>query len=201
VNVPGPTRDPDLEARPRRKPFVARALTVAIVASSLVAFAVPEYLFALAKVNERILRGEWWRLVTVALVHGGLLHLAFNAFALWQLGTLAEMVYGRGRLIAIFVLGTALATTASLVYTEGNGVGASGGVFAIVGAILVFALRARGTIPEPIRKRLVIDMTWIVGVNVLFGLSVPYVDNAAHLGGLAAGAAIGAALGVPALRR
>jgi rhomboid protease GluP len=91
---------------------------------------------------------------------------------------------------------------ASVAFTEKDAVGASGGVFAIVGAVLVLGLRGRGLLPEPVRRRLVLDMLWIVGVNVLFGFTVPYVDNAAHLGGLAAGAALGAALGPdPELRR
>jgi membrane associated rhomboid family serine protease len=200
-DAPRTTGDPDLDALLLRKPVVARAFTFVIVGSSLVAFVVPEYLAALAKVNERILEGEWWRLVTVALVHGGLLHLAFNGFALWNLGGLAEALYGRTRLAILFIVGTALATGASVLYTAANAVGASGGVFAVIGALLVFGLRARGTIPEPVRRRLVKDMAWIVGVNVLFGVSVPYVDNAAHLGGLAAGAALGAALGAPAIRK
>jgi membrane associated rhomboid family serine protease len=191
-----------LDALLRRRPVMVQGLTVAVVASSLLAFAVPSYLDALAKVNERIVAGEWWRLVTVALVHGSLAHLAFNGLALWSLGGLAEAFYGRARLAVVFVLGTALATVASVAFTEKDAVGASGGVFAIVGAVLVLGLRGRGLLPEPVRRRLVLDMLWIVGVNVLFGFTVPYVDNAAHLGGLAAGAALGAALGPdPELRR
>ena len=190
-----PEREPS-----RARPVVARVLTVAIVAVSAAAFLLPELgiVDALAKANDRILAGEWWRLVTVALVHGGALHLAFNAFALWQLGSLAEVLYGRGRFAAVFLLGTAAATLASVAWTPGRAVGASGGVFAVVGALLVFGLRARGAVPD-FARRLVREMTWIVAINVLFGFTVQYVDNAAHLGGLAAGAALGAALG-PAAR-
>jgi membrane associated rhomboid family serine protease len=202
VNARRTTGHPGLDALLRRRPVLTQALTVLVVATSVAAFALGDLAFALAKVNDRILAGEWWRLVTVALVHGSIPHLAFNALALWSLGGLAEAFYGRARLAAILVLGTALATVASVAWTEANAVGASGGVFAVVGAVLVFGLRARGLLPEPVRRRLVLDMLWIVAVNVTFGFTVPYVDNAAHLGGLAAGAALGAALGPdPDLRR
>ena len=202
VNARRTSGDPGLDAVLRRKPALVRTLTVVVVVSSLLGFVVPGYVDALAKVSERIVAGEWWRLWTVALVHGGIAHLAFNAFALWDLGGLAEAFYGRARLGAIFFLGTGLATVASFLRSVEKSVGASGGVFAIVGAVLVFGLRARGLLPEPVRRRLVLDMLWIVGVNVAFGLTVQFVDNAAHLGGLAAGAALGAILGPdPDLRR
>jgi rhomboid protease GluP len=202
ANARRTTGHPGLDALLRRRPALAQGVTVGIVAASLAAFVFPDLAIALAKVNDRILAGEWWRLVTVALVHGSLPHLAFNALALWSLGGLAEAFYGRARLAAILAAGTAFATLASVAWTDANAVGASGGVFAVVGAVLAFALRARGLLPEPLRRRLVRDMLWIVGVNVAFGLTVPYVDNAAHLGGLAAGAVLGAALGPdPDLRR
>ncbi|HSN91619.1 MAG TPA: rhomboid family intramembrane serine protease [Anaeromyxobacteraceae bacterium] len=202
VNARRTTGDPGLDALLRRKPAMVRAVTAAVVASSVLGFVVPGWPEALAKVSERILAGEWWRLWTVALVHGGIAHLAFNALALWDLGGLAEAFYGRARLGAVLFLGTGFATVASVLRSDVDSVGASGGVFAIVGAMLVFGLRARGLLPEPVRRRLVLDMLWVVVVNVAFGLAVPYVDNAAHLGGLGAGALVGAILGPdPGLRR
>lgn len=207
VNVRRTTGDPGLDAVLRRKPAMVRVLTAVVVASSLLGFAIPGYLDALAMVRDRLAAGELWRLWTVALVHGGIAHLAFNAIALWDLGGLAEAFYGRARLAAILFLGTGVATAASFLRAVETSigvksVGASGGVFAVVGAVLVLGLRARGLLPEPVRRRLVLDMVWIVVVNVAFGLTVPFVDNAAHLGGLAAGAALGAALGPdPDLRR
>jgi rhomboid protease GluP len=184
------------------RPVVSRALTVLIAATSLLAFVSPAVMGTLAKVNERILDGEWWRLVTVALVHGSPMHLAFNAFALWDLGALAETLFGRARFLAVFVVGTAIATVASLLWNPNPAVGASGGVFALVGALLVLGLRSRGTLSEAFRRRLVRDMVFVVGVNLVFGFTVAFVDNAAHLGGLVAGALLGAAAGFgPELRR
>ncbi len=189
--------DPRLDALLRRRPVVTWTVTAAIVAISLAAFALPDEALArrLAKVNERILAGEWWRLLTVALVHGSPMHLFFNAYALLTLGALVERLYGRARLGVVLAAGTAAATAASLVWTRAPAVGASGGIFALVGALLVLGLRRRSALPDPVRRRLLRDMAWITALNLALGFTVAYVDNAAHLGGLAAGAALGALLG------
>ncbi len=198
------TGDPRLEVLRRRRPVLTWIVTAAVVVTSLLAFVLPDEALAwrLAKVNDRILAGEWWRLLTVALVHGSLLHLAFNGFALANLGALVEILYGRPRLGAVLAVGTAAATVASLAWTPAPAVGASGGIFALVGALLVLGLRGRGVLPEPLRRKLLRDMTWIAAVNLALGFTLAYVDNAAHLGGLVAGAALGALLGpAPEVRR
>jgi rhomboid protease GluP len=200
----GTSGDPRLQALLRRRPILTWIVTALVVATSLLAFVLPDQALAwrLAKVNERILAGEWWRLLTVALVHGSLLHLFFNAYALRSLGGLVEILCGRPRLGAILALGTATGTAASLAWTPRPAVGASGGIFALVGALLVVGLRGRGVLPEPIRRKLMRDMAWIAAVNLALGFTIPYVDNAAHLGGLAAGAVLGALLGpAPEVRR
>lgn len=187
----------------QRRPVVTWLATGLIVATSLAAFVLPDEDLALrlAKVNERVLAGEWWRLLTVALVHGSLLHLFFNAYALNNLGGLAERLYGRARFGAVLLLGTAGGTLASVLWTPAPAVGASGGVFALVGALLVLGLRRRSSLPDPVRRRLLRDMAWIALVNLALGATIPYVDNAAHLGGLVAGAALGALLGPDPLLR
>ena len=187
-----------------RRPVVTWAVTALIVATSLAALVLPDEALALrlAKVNQRVLAGEWWRLLTVALVHGSLLHLFFNAYALLDLGGLVERLYGRARFGAVLLLGTAGGTIASLLWTPAPAVGASGGIFALVGALLVLGLRRRSILPEPIRRKLLRDMAWIAALNLALGFSVAYVDNAAHLGGLVSGIALGALLGpAPEVRR
>jgi rhomboid protease GluP len=170
-----------------------RALAAAIAAVSIAAL--PErgkVLEQLLAKTPELLAGEWWRLVTPAFVHGGLLHLAFNIMALLNLGALAEALTGRLRFLAVFFLGTAAATGASAWWSPDRvSVGASGGVFALVGALLAFGLRHRRALPEPARRRLVRDMIWIVGVNLVLGQSIPYIDNSAHVGGLVGGLLLG----------
>lgn len=183
-------------ARPAPAPSspATRALLALIVPVSVAGLFFPGVTGLLAKVNDRLLAGELWRLVTPALVHGSGLHLLVNAMALNQVGRLAELFYGPGRFLAVFVVGTAGATLASVAWTEAPSVGASGGLFAVVGALLAFGVRERG-LPEELRKRLVRDELFVIGVNLAFGLMVPYVDNAAHLGGLATGFAAAWVLG------
>lgn len=180
----------------RRRPVVTWSATALIVGTSLMAFALPDQVLALrlAKVNQRILAGEWWRLLTVALVHGSLLHLFFNAYALYNLGGLTERLYGRVRYLVLLVVGTAAATAASVAWTPAPAVGASGGIFALVGALGVLGL-SRSALPEAIRRRLLRDMAWIAALNLALGATIPYVDNAAHVGGLVAGLALGGLLG------
>jgi rhomboid protease GluP len=181
----------------RRRPVITWSATALIVGTSLMAFALPDQVLALrlAKVNQRILAGEWWRLLTVALVHGSLLHLFFNAYALYNLGGLVERLYGRARYLVLLVVGTAAATAASVAWTPAPAVGASGGIFALVGALLVLGLSRRSALPEPVRRRLLRDMAWIAALNLALGATIPYVDNAAHVGGLVAGLALGGLLG------
>ena len=187
--------DVTLDVLVSRRGPVTTALLAVIIAVSLAGFFVPGVIDALAKVNDRIRAGELWRLFTPALVHGSLAHLFVNMWALAQVGRVAEGLYGgRGFLIA-FVLGTGAATATSYAFTPNPSVGASGGLFAIVGALLAFAVRHRGVLPEDARRQMIRGGLFTVGINVAFGLAVPYVDNAAHLGGLAAGFLVG--LGLP----
>lgn len=183
--------DVTLDVLVSRRGPVTTGLLAVIVAVSLAGFVVPGVLDALAKVNERIRQGELWRLFTPALVHGSLIHLFVNMSALAQIGRVAEGLYGgRGFLVA-FVLGTGAATATSFAFMPNPSVGASGGLFAIVGALLAFAVRHRGVLPEAARRQMIRGELFTVGINVVFGFLVPYVDNAAHLGGLAAGFLVG----------
>ena len=86
--------------------------------------------------------GEWWRLVTVVLVHASVLHVAFNMYALWLVGQQVEIWLGRSRFIALYVI-SALAGCARLSYMFGQGysVGASGAIFGVFGALAVLSRR------------------------------------------------------------
>jgi membrane associated rhomboid family serine protease len=190
---PSAMGDAALDALVSRRGPVTTALLAVIIAVSAAALLQPGagLLDAFAKVNERIRAGEIWRLVTPALVHGGPVHLLVNAMALAQIGRVAEALYGPVRFLFLFVLGTAAATATSFVFTPAPSVGASGGLFAIVGALLAFGVRHRGTLPEAARRRMVRGELFTVAINVALGLTVPYVDNAAHMGGLVAGFVLG----------
>jgi len=136
-----------------------------------------------------------WRLLTSAFLHGGLIHIAFNMGALYQLGRLTERLYGNLPFLAIYLLCGLAGSLASAAMPEARiSVGASGAVFGVVGASLV-GLR-RGGLQTSIAAfaRSQRQLTSLVGINLVFGFVVPGIDNAAHLGGLAMGLLAGAAM-------
>jgi membrane associated rhomboid family serine protease len=191
------TGDPRLDALLARRPTVTYVTIGVIVAVSMVAPPGSALWHLLAKTNDGIAAGEWWRLVTPVLVHGGLVHLAVNMFAFANIGPAVESLYGRLQLLAIILVGTVGATLASVWFTnrpEVPSVGASGGLFALVGALIVFGLRHRHALAPAARNRLVRGMLWVVAVNLAIGFSATFIDNSAHIGGLVTGIALGAIL-------
>jgi membrane associated rhomboid family serine protease len=124
--------------------------------------------------------GEYWRLFTVALVHGGLTHLFFNMFSLLLLGNPIETALGKTRFLIIFFVSLLTGSLASIYLTNELyvSVGASGAIFGLFGAFI--ALRKR--INDGAR-----DIYVIVGLNFVFGFILGGVDWRAHLGGLVGG--------------
>ncbi|MEZ5066499.1 MAG: rhomboid family intramembrane serine protease [bacterium] len=132
--------------------------------------------------------GEWWRLVVSMFLHAGWLHLLLNGYALFVLGRNVEAFYGPWKLLALF-LGSGIAGSfASALLWNPLSVGASGGIFGLLGASLVFAFRWRSMLEKRV--------TWVMGtallpwvvLNLVIGVVFPYIDMAAHVGGLAGGA-------------
>ena len=124
---------------------------------------------------------EWYRLITVALTHGGLMHLGFNMYSLYILGTPIESAYGRNKLLVIFNISLLTGSFASVFFNNGNfvSVGASGAVFGLFGAFLIVGK----TIGVNIR-----EIAIIIGLNFVVGFILGGVDWRAHLGGLLGGA-------------
>jgi len=135
-----------------------------------------------------VLSGDLWRLVASIFLHAGLLHLAFNAYALFVLGRNVEAFYGAWTLLALFVLSGVGGSVASVAFSESISVGASGGIFGLLGASIVFAYRHRGVLPRRVTRIMgTALLPWVV-LNVVLGFVVPRIDMAAHLGGLVTGA-------------
>lgn len=185
-------------------PAPATTIVLAVVvAVSLLALLLPEddLLLRLAKDDAAIRAGQWWRLLTAGLVHGGLVHLAMNGWVLWSIGGFVERLLGRWRMLVVLWGSVLTGSLASLAMNRGVSVGISGGLFGLVGAILVTGLRHRRTLPPPARRMLVRAPVEIIVLNLGLGAAVPMIDNAAHLGGLAGGIVLGLALGLrPAVR-
>jgi rhomboid protease GluP len=143
--------------------------------------------------------GEWWRLLTSMFLHYGILHAALNMWALFNTGMFLEKLQGRA-LFAITYLGSGLAGGFASILWNGDRVwsaGASGAVFGVIGAIAGFAVRERQSIPRNVLRGMMGSSLAFAGYNILFGFSIPGIDNAAHLGGLAGGFALGWLLAMP----
>jgi len=180
-------------AMPNRQPWVTRillALTITVFAAQVLSenflgYDLPQALGA--KVNELILEGQLWRLFTPMLLHGGLLHIGFNMYALNILGSDLERSYGPWRFLALYILGGFAGNVASFMLTEAISVGASTAIFGLIGAqgILIYHNRAIfGSRARPALNRIL----YLAAINLVIGLS-PGIDNWGHLGGLAGGSA------------
>ena len=146
-----------------------------------------------------VARGEYWRLWTVTLVHGSpepgffiasLGHLFFNMYALYLTGPIVERWYGAAPFFLFYLLCAAGGSIASFAFGgEVPSVGASGAIFGLFGLLL-----AANRFHHPIdrgSRMLVSQLGFLVVVNILFGFSIPNIDNAAHIGGLVTGLWIG----------
>jgi membrane associated rhomboid family serine protease len=147
-----------------------------------------------------VAEGEWWRLVSVVLLHGGIIHVGFNMLLTYQLGPQIERQLGSVSFAALFVA-TAAAGSA-LAYFLGPpgvpGVGASGAVFGLVGAWLAPAVRRRTTAWG---RMMLNQLGGLLILNALVPFIIPRVSWQAHLGGLAAGFLIGWVWTVPRVNR
>ncbi len=159
---------------------------------SLVWARTPESLAAAgARLSEAVAIGQTWRMVTCLLLHADWLHFGLNTLALFGLGRLAEALFGRARLLALF-LGAGLGgSVLSQLGPSTMSVGASGAVFGLMGACIAFGFRHRAVLPVDLRRLLVRGlMPWVV-LNLVIGFTVPRIDNLGHIGGLLTGAVLG----------
>ncbi|CAN5619595.1 hypothetical protein BH23CHL7_BH23CHL7_08340 [soil metagenome] len=171
--------------------YAILALTIAVTALQLF---VPQ---TGAVINEylpldkgAVLGGEWWRLFTVTLVHGSLIHLAFNMYALFIVGPLVEAMYGRSLFIAFYLLAAVAGSTASYLTIANPSVGASGAIFGLFG-VLAVSTRVHKPALGRGASALSTQILMLIVLNIIIGFTFPGIDNAAHLGGLAAGGWLG----------
>lgn len=136
------------------------------------------------KFRANILHGEWWRLVTAGFLHGGIMHIAMNSWVLYDLGAQVEEMYATSRFIVFYFLSTIGGFLVSTYWSESPSVGASAGLFGLIGAMIALGAKNRTRMGAAIRGMYV---RWAI-YGLLFGL-LPFfrIDNAAHIGGLATG--------------
>jgi membrane associated rhomboid family serine protease len=189
-------------------PPMTRTIVVSIVVTALLVTTGVVDPRAFGLVPALVGAGEWWRLITSALLHGGLVHLAFNGLLLWRLGQLLEPGLGAGPFLGLtasglaggslgvvglswLVVATPLGASPVVRAILGAGpftmtVGASGAVFGLMGAVLVL-LRRRGIDPWATTEGSTVGA--LVLLNLVLTFLVPSISVGGHVGGLLGGAA------------
>ena len=147
-----------------------------------------------AKVNSLIAAGQLWRLLTPALLHGGVVHLLVNCYSLHQIGPEAERLLGPQRFLSLYVFSAVTGNVASFYLSPHPGVGASGAIFGLLGSLAFHFARHRDLLGRTGERQLR-SLTFIVALNLLLGAASRGVDSFAHFGGLLGGAAFTACLG------
>ena len=134
-----------------------------------------------------VLGGEWWRLFTAMFLHGGMTHLLMNMFSLYLIGRGVEQYFNTTSYLIIYLFSGLLGGLASLyMHPASVGIGASGAIFGIFGAMAGFFLAHREKI-ESHTKAFMKEFAIIIGINLVIGFSIPSVDVSAHIGGLIIG--------------
>ncbi|HET9435654.1 MAG TPA: rhomboid family intramembrane serine protease [Candidatus Limnocylindrales bacterium] len=188
-------------------------LTAAISLTAMIASPADSQLIynLLSLDKEAIAGGQFWRIWTVTLVHGGfeagfpfaLMHLGFNMYALYICGPLVEQIYGSVRMVGFYVVAAAGGSIATYALGDARfGVGASGAIFGMFG-VLFAASRLHLPMIDRRGRALLSQIGTLIVINVLIGFSLGFVDNIAHIGGLVAGLLLGVAFGpagVPTMR-
>ena len=160
-----------------------------------------------AKYNSLIDQGQWWRFVTPVFMHIGFLHIFVNMYSLFALGPYVEKLYGSAKFVFFWVLTGVAGVAASYLASnyemhegflgrflfrggDGPSAGASGALFGLVGVLFVFGIKFRHELPEEFKRAFGFGMLPTILVNLFIGFTVPFIDNAAHLGGFVAGAVL-----------
>lgn len=137
------------------------------------------------KVNELIQQGQLWRFFTPMFLHGSILHLAFNMYALYIFGPGLERHYGRGRFLALYFLAGFAGNVMSFLFSPARSLGSSTAIFGLLGAEAVFLYHNRSLFGNSAQRALGNIIT-IAVINLIIGLS-PGIDNWGHIGGLLGG--------------
>lgn len=140
-----------------------------------------------ALAHDLVMQGEWWRLASVTLLHGSVMHVAFNGYVLYALGSLIERLLGSSRFLVLYVVSGVAASCGSLLLNVGVSVGASGAIWGLLGALAALSFGPNQLLPASVRKGAKRATIVNLGLNTLVSF-LPRVDWAAHFVGGAAGA-------------
>lgn len=187
-----PAPQPVRVALPQAAPYVTYTIIgitvffyiLQLATQALLQVDVPAAFFI--KANDLIREGQLWRLLTPALLHGSLTHIGFNMYALLAFGTSLEQYFGRGRFIALYLLGAFAGNVMSFLFSDAYSLGASTAIFGLIGAEAVFLYQNRKLLAGRFRSAIG-NVLFIIAVNLFLVGSLPGIDNWGHIGGLLGG--------------
>jgi len=180
---------------------VAVFLGMALATYSPMDFSGPDLVRWGANFGPYTLTGEWWRLLTSVFVHGGIIHIAFNMWCLWNLGALCESLYGRWTYAAIYLICGVGASLGSVTWNPHVlSVGASGAIFGLAGALIAAFKLGEFSVPRAALSGTLRSLGAFVFYNLILGAAMSGIDMAAHIGGLITGLILGAAIALLAPR-
>jgi rhomboid protease GluP len=136
-------------------------------------------------------RHEYWRLLTAMFLHANLLHWAANSWALFQLGSLYEVMFGSARFAAFYFITGICASIASSLNPNHFSVGASGAILGILGGFIFSIRRSPQWRHEPWTRGLMQQLVFWALLNVGLGFTIKQIDNTAHIAGLISGLLLG----------
>ena len=137
-----------------------------------------------AKLPLPYMQHEWWRVITAGFLHGGWLHILMNSWVLFDLGAEVEAAYGTSRMLIFYFVSTAAGFTLSALRSPALSIGASAGIFGLIGAMIAFGINEKTPLGSAVRS---LYVRWAI-YGLLMGLLPMFsIDNWAHIGGLAAG--------------
>jgi rhomboid protease GluP len=183
-------------------------ITIALIAANALVFAAmvlsgvpaldptPDQAIAFgADVGRLTLNGQWWRLFTSMFVHFGIIHIGLNMWCLWNLGRAAEALMGRSSyLLAYFVSGIFGSIVSVYWHPHVAGAGASGAIFGMAGVLVSFVYLKKTPAHLQVNSKMLGSLGTFIAYNLIFGAAIPGISNAAHIGGLVMGFAVGALL-------
>ena len=136
-----------------------------------------------------------WRILASTYVHAGIIHIALNMWCLWNLGFLAERIFDPWTYVLTYTFcGLAGSLSSLWWHPRSVGVGASGAIFGLAGALISALYLGHLPISKQAIHGTLKSLLIFAGYNLFFGAAVPGIDNSAHIGGLVVGLALGAVL-------
>lgn len=193
----------EIPSAPQRRPAAREKSVKPTVSTIILGVTVAVYVLQLAvkaltgvelvefygmKINEFIIAGEFWRLITPVLLHGSILHIMFNMYALYAIGRGLEQQFGNARFLLLYLVTAFTGNVLSFLITPNPSLGASTAIFGIVAAEGVFIFQNRELFGGNARAMLS-NTFLIVFLNLAMGATSTGIDNWGHLGGLLGGIA------------